>query len=52
MHHKAKIAFSVVEQARDLKEFENMELKEIAEKLSVPYWTVVDWCLYRTRVYK
>ena len=53
-HHKAKVDFSIVERARDMREFENMEINSIVDKLQkegyfVPYWTMVDWCLYRTR---
>jgi len=51
MHHKAKNDFSVVEKARDMREFQDMELKDIAKNLNIAYWTVVDWCLYRTRIY-
>jgi hypothetical protein len=53
-HHKAKIAFSVVEKARDLKEHDELRLKDIKIKLSeqgheVPENTLIDWLYYRTR---
>ena len=56
-HHKAKADFAIVERARDMREYENMEIKEIIDKLQdeghfIPYWTMVDWCLYRTRCFK
>lgn len=51
-HHKAKIDFSLVEKARDMYEYEKIQIKVISHKLNVPYWTLVDWLYYRTRVYK
>ena len=56
-HHKAKVEFSIVERARDMREYENMEIKEIVSKLQeeghyIPMDTLIDWLYYRTRAYR
>ncbi len=56
-HHRSKLPFEIVEKARDMREYEKMEIRDIQHKLSssgidVPYWTLVDFIYYRTRVYR
>jgi len=53
-HHNTKIPFSVVEQARDLRDY-GKEIKEIMYQFeewgyTVKYWTLVDWLYFRTRI--
>ena len=54
-HHRAKVGFNLVEKARDMYEFEETKIKDIQAYLSeygydVPYWTLVDWLFYITRI--
>ncbi len=51
-HHRAKIEFKIVEKCRDMREYDGLQIKDIAKWAGVPYWTVVDWVFYRTRIYK
>jgi len=51
MHHRSIHPFEIVERARDMREYDKMMVKDIAERLGVAYWVVVDWVYYRTRVY-
>ena len=48
-NHKAKEPDWVVDAARELAELDGWTCKQIADKLEVPYFTVVDWVAYRTR---
>lgn len=48
MHHKAVETDETVELARRLHD-EGLNCSKIADKLDIPYFTVYDWCKYKTR---
>lgn len=50
-HGKATVGFSVVEQARDMHEYEGKNIDAIAAEIGVKKDTVRDWVYYRTRCY-
>jgi len=58
MHHKAKVPFAIVEQARDAKEYDGLSRRAVQELLwmqhgiEVSLGTLDDWIYYRCRCVK
>ena len=50
MHHKAKISFKIVQEARHQRQRYGRSYSVIASMFGVSQWTVRDWVDYRTRV--
>jgi transposase len=50
MHHKAKIPFLVVQEARHQRQRFGKPYSVIAQMFQVSKWTIRDWVDYRTRV--
>jgi DNA-binding transcriptional regulator YiaG len=50
MHHKAKIPFTVVQEARHQRQRFGKSYSIIAAFFNVSMWTVRDWCEYKTRI--
>ena len=50
MHHKAKIPFAIVKEARQQRQLFGRPYFVIGAFYDVSPWTVRDWCEYKTRV--
>ena len=50
MHHKAKIPFAIVKEARQQRQLFGRPYFVIGAFYDVSPWTVRDWCGYKTRV--
>jgi len=50
MHHKAKIPFCIVREARFQRQFFGRSYAQIGAFYDVSMWTVRDWCEYKTRI--
>lgn len=50
MHHKAKIPFTVVQEARHQRQRFGRSYSAISIMFGVSQWTIRDWVDYRTRV--
>ena len=50
MHHKAKISFTIVQEARHQRQRFGKPYSAIAQMFQVSKWTIRDWVDYRTRI--
>jgi hypothetical protein len=50
MHHKAKVPFKIVQEARRQRQRFGKAYSVIAAMFGVSQWTIRDWVDYRTRI--